>query len=159
MGSSNSPTDNEVSDLFEIESIDLEKTVTQILKNFENLDISEIIKLYYQVINVNSLVKILRLNFEKNKTLKENKKIMIRVQETENFIKNQFNENLHPLVLSRLSNIIENSRKEIKNSISKTKEKTKKNLEIQAKMYEKLRQIMSTKEFVDQYSKVLNKNL
>ena len=37
--------------------------------------------------------------------------------------------------------------------------KTKEKVENQAKMYEKLRQIMSTKEFVDQYNNGLDNSL
>ena len=48
--------------------------------------------------------------------------------------------------------IIENFMVKLKTSNFKNDPKTKKNLEDRSKLYEKLRQMMSTKEFVDQYN-------
>ena len=59
--------------------------------------------------------------------------------------------------MSQLKKSIEDSRKNLKDLKTNQSKKTKNEIENQAKMYEKLRQIMSTKEFVDQYNKVLDK--
>lgn len=144
-------------DLFKSESSKLENIINQFLKNFEEISVPEIIGVYYQVINLKSLVTFLKLNLEKSKNSKENENTLIIIQKTENYIEKTFDKNLHPSIMSKLKKIIDDSKSEIKNSIPKDKKKTKEDLEIQSKMYEKLRQVMSTKEFVDQYNKGLSK--
>jgi hypothetical protein len=49
--------------------------------------------------------------------------------------------------------------KKLKDMTANPSEKTKEEIENQAKMYKKLRQIMSTKEFVDQYNNGLDNTL
>ena len=145
---------NETIELFDSESSKLQDMINQALKNFENLSISQIIETYYQIINVTSLAKFLRSNFEK-----ENKPLLIKIQEIENYIVEKFNENLHPLILSKLKKLIENSTKNLKEKTHNQGDQTKEEVEKQAKMYENLRQIMSTKEFVDQYNTGLKSSI
>jgi len=114
---------------------------------------------YYQVINVTSLAKFLRKNFEDIKNTEESKPLLIRIQDIEKYIDEKFNRNLHPVIMSKLKKSIENSIKKLKDNKANQNEKTKEEVENQAKMYEKLRQIMSTKEFVDQYNNGLNNTL
>lgn len=157
MDSINGLSKIEMTYLFKSESVKLENIINQFLKNFEEISVPEIIGVYYQVINVKSLVTFLKLNLEKSKNSKENENTLIIIQKTENYIEKNFDKNLHPSIMSKLKKIIDDSKSEIKNSIPKDKKKTKEDLEIQSKMYEKLRQVMSTKEFVDQYNKGLSK--
>ena len=159
MDANNDESINEMKKLFQSESIKVKNTINQFLKNFEELNVPEIIGVYYQVINVKSLVTSLKLNLEKIGNSKENENALIVIQKTEKYIEKNFDKNLHPLIMSKLKKIIYNSKNEIKNSISKKKEKTKEDLEVQAKMYEKLRQVMSTKEFADQYNKGLSRDM
>lgn len=147
--------DNETIDLFKFESNKLQENVNQTLKNFENLSISQIIETYYQIINVSSLAKFLRQNFEEE----ENKSLLSSIQEIEKYIFEKFNEELHPLIMSKLKNLIDNSTKNLKEITTNQGVKTKGGVENQAKMYENLRQILSTKEFVDQYNASLKSNL
>jgi len=146
-------------DLFNSESNKLQDVVAQSLKNSEKLSISEIIGVYYQVINVTSLAKFLRKNFEDIKNTEESKPLLIRIQDIEKYIDEKFNRNLHPVIMSKLKKSIENSIKKLKDNKANQSEKTKEEVENQAKMYEKLRQIMSTKEFVDQYNTGLDNTL
>lgn len=146
-------------DLFFSESSKLEGIVSKYFKNFEKLSLSEIIGLYYQVINVASLVKFLRQNLEDVKNTEESKLLLTRVHEVEKYIGEKFDANLHPLIMSNLKKSIEHSMKKLKDITTNQPEKTKEDVENHAKMYEKLRQIMSTKEFVDQYNKELNNTL
>ena len=146
-------------DLFNSESNKLQDVVAQSLKNSEKLSISEIIGVYYQVINVTSLAKFLRKNFEDIKNIEESNFLLIRIQDIEKYIDEKFNRNLHPVIMSKLKKSIENSIKKLKDNKANQNEKTKEEVENQAKMYEKLRQIMSTKEFVDQYNNGLNNTL
>jgi hypothetical protein len=159
MSVNNSSTFNETIDLFNSESNKLQDGITQSLKNSEKLSIREIINVYYQVINVISLAKFLRENCNGIKNTEESKPLLIRLQEIEQYIDENFNRNLHLLIISNLKNSIENSMKKLKDMTANPSEKTKEEIENQAKMYKKLRQIMSTKEFVDQYNNGLDNTL
>ena len=100
----NSPTNqsiNEITDLFKSESSKLEILIHQFLKNSEGLSISEIIQVYYQVINVKSYVKFLRLNLGEKEN-KEQKSLVIRIQEIEKYIDEHFDMSLHLLIMSNL---------------------------------------------------------
>lgn len=157
MSTNNHPSIDETTDLFTSESSKLQDVIDHALKNSEILSISEIIEVYYQVINVTSLAKFLRQKFGDIENTEENKTLLNKMQRIEKHIDEKFNETLHPLVMSQLKKSIENSRKNLKDMKTNQSKKTKNEIENQAKMYEKLRQIMSTKEFVDQYNKVLDK--
>jgi hypothetical protein len=159
MSVNNSSAFNETIDLFNSESNKLQDGITQSLKNSEKLSIREIINVYYQVINVISLAKFLRQNCNGIKNTEESKPLLIRLQEIEQYIDENFNKNLHLLIISNLKNSIENSMKKLKDITANPSEKTKEEIENQAKMYKKLRQIMSTKEFVDQYNNGLDNTL
>jgi hypothetical protein len=159
MSVNNSSAFNETIDLFNSESNKLQDGITQSLKNSEKLSIREIINVYYQVINVISLAKFLRQNCNGIKNTEESKPLLIRLQEIEQYIDENFNRNLHLLIISNLKNSIENSMKKLKDMTANPSEKTKEEIENQAKMYKKLRQIMSTKEFVDQYNNGLDNTL
>jgi hypothetical protein len=82
----------------------------------------------------------------------EHTSLLEKIQEIEIIISEKFNSVLHPQVMKKLSNLIENYMKELQ-SIS-TEHKLKQDIEKEAKIYEELRQVMSTKEFVKQYDKV-----
>ena len=152
MSTNDNSSISETTDLFYSESRKLEDIVNQSLKNSEVLSLSEIIGVYYQVINVSSLAKFLRQGLEGIKNAEENKLLLIRIQEIEKHIGEKFDANLHPLIMSNLKNSVENFIKKLKNMTTNQPEKTKEDLGDQAKMYEELRQIMSTKEFVEQYN-------
>ena len=152
MSTNDNSSITETTDLFYSESRKLEDIVNQSLKNSEVLSLSEIIGVYYQVINVSSLAKFLRQGLEDIKNAEENKLLLTRIQEIEKHIGEKFDANLHPLIMSNLKNSVENFIKKLKNMTTNQPEKTKEDLANQAKMYEELRQIMSTKEFVEQYN-------
>ncbi|MDH3278066.1 MAG: hypothetical protein OEL77_07720 [Nitrosopumilus sp.] len=156
MDSNNPQSNNETVDLFNSESKRLENTISQFVDNSEELAIPKIIEVYYQVINIKSLIKLLRTNFEEKKTTKESETILFRIQEVEKFIDEKFDRDLHLLIMSKLKKVIEKTMKRLKDTTSNHKEKSKEELEIHAKMYESLRQSMSTKEFVEQYHKELS---
>ncbi len=157
MSTNNHPSIDETTNLFTSESIKLQDVIIHALKNSEILSISEIIQVYYQVSNVISLVKFLRQKFADLENTEENKTLLNKMQKMEKLIDEKFNETLHPLVMSQLKKSIENSRKNLKDMKTNQSKKTKTEIENQAMVYEKLRQTMSTKEFVDQYNKLLDK--
>ena len=159
MNSNNQSSINETADLFNSESNKLQDVINQSLKNSKKLSISEIIEVYYQVINVTSLAKFLRQNLENIKNTEENNLLFTRIQEIEKYIDVKFNSNLHLLIMSELKKSIEDFKKKLRDLKTNQNEKTTEKVENQSKMYEKLRQIMSTKEFVDQYNNGLNNKL
>jgi len=157
MSTNNHPSIDETTNLFTSESSRLQDVISHALKNSEKLSISEIIEVYYQVSNVTSLVKFLRQKFRDIENTEENETLLNRMQKIEKLIDEKFNETLHPLVMSQLKKSIENSRKNLKDMKTNQGTKSKNEIDNQARVYEKLRQTMSTKEFVIQYNKLLDK--
>ena len=157
MNANNHPSIDETTNLFTSESIKLQDVISHALKNSEILSTSEIIEVYYQVSNVTSLAKFLRQKFEDLENTEKNETLLNKIQKMEKLIDEKFNETLHPLVMLQLKKSIENSRKNLKDMKTNQSKKTKNEIENQARAYEKLRQTMSTKEFVDQYNKLLDK--
>jgi len=140
------PLTNEIVDLFTFESNNLQKKINVALENSKKFSLQQIIEIYHQVINVASMAKILK----ENPNIEQN--FHLAIQGTEKYVNEKFNNSLHPQIVSYLENSIEETRNDLKN-INRDN-KTKIEIENQAKMFEHLRQIMSTKEFVDQYDKI-----
>ncbi len=157
MSTNNRPSIDETTNLFTSESSRLQDVISHALKNPEKLSISEIIEVYYQVSNVTLLVKFLRQKFRDIENTEENETLLKKIQKIEKLIDEKFNETLHPLVISQLKKSIENSRKNLKDMKTNQGTKSKNEIDNQARVYEKLRQTMSTKEFVIQYNKLLDK--
>ncbi|MBA4438668.1 MAG: hypothetical protein H2B06_07520 [Nitrosopumilaceae archaeon] len=136
---------DEISSMFESESQKLENFLSKLS---ENMEISEIIETYYQVMNVTSMISILKqqLDSENHKTLLE------QINKTEQIILGKFNTETHPKILENLSNSIQEMTKILQSSSG---EKTKDQIENESQMFEDLRKKMSTKEFVEQYDKGL----
>jgi len=157
MSTNNHQSIDETTNLFTSESSKLQDVISHALKNSEILSTSEIIEAYYQVSNVTSLAKFLRQKFGDLENTEENKTLLDKMQKMKKLIDEKFNKTLHPLVMSQLKKSIENSRKNLKDMKTNQSKKTKNEIKNQARVYEKLRQTMSTKEFVDQYNKLLDK--
>ncbi len=157
MSTNNRPSIDETTNLFTSESSRLQDVISHALKNSEKLSISEIIEVYYQVSNVTLLVKFLRQKFRDIENTEENETLLKKIQKIEKLIDEKFNETLHPLVISQLKKSIENSRKNLKDMKTNQGTKSKNEIDNQARVYEELRQTMSTKEFVIQYNKLLDK--
>ena len=115
--------------------------------NIEKISMTQIVELYYQVINVNSLVKYIQNLFENS-----NEEINAQITTTKNIIEKEFNKNIHPQLLKRIEELIETTKNNLK-KIQSQNNKTKEEIENQAQKYEDLRKMMSTKEFVEQYTK------
>jgi len=157
MSTNNHQSIDKTTNLFTSESSKLQDVISHAIKNSNKLSISEIIEAYYQVSNVTSLAKFLRQKFGDLENTEENKTLLNKMQKMKKLIDEKFNETLHPLVMLQLKKSIENSRKNLKDMKTNQSKKTKNEIENQARAYEKLRQTMSTKEFVDQYNKLLDK--
>lgn len=109
-----------------------------------DMNIHEIVETYYQVMNVSSMIVML-----KQQVSFEPKELMEKIQESENLISEKFNSILHPKILQKLSTTIQELTKILQSGNSN--EKSKEQIESDAKLFEELRQNMSTKEFVEQY--------
>ena len=136
------------------ESMKLQNSVSQMIKDYQNLKIEDIIGLYFQVINVTSFTK----SLSEGKIMIEKKSDEFKkIEEIEKYIDEKFNGYLHPLLMSQLEKTIEGFKTDLKNTSTKQNTKTKSEIEKQAKDFEQLRQLMSTQEFVNQYDRVLEK--
>jgi hypothetical protein len=134
---------NELIELFIIEFEKFETLVNQI--NSENeLPVNEIVEIYYQITNVSSMIEVIKQQINKSDLSSFEK-----ISNAENFISEKFNSTIHPKIM----NNIENSISEITQNLQSldSDQKSKETIENEAKLYEKLREIMSTKEFVRQY--------
>jgi elongation factor P--beta-lysine ligase len=134
---------NELIELFIIEFEKLENLANQI--NSENeLDVNQIVEIYYQITNVSSLIEVMRQQIDKSDLSSFEK-----ISNAENFISEKFNSAIHPKIMSNISNSVLEITKNLQSLNSE--QKSKETIENEAKLYEKLRELMSTKEFVKQY--------
>ncbi|MDH3204030.1 MAG: hypothetical protein OEL81_05070 [Nitrosopumilus sp.] len=138
---------DESSNLFNIESEKLESIINSALAKPE-LSISEIIQIYYQIMNVTSLAALLKKQLSISDTMTG------KINDSLKFISEKFDSHLHHSIMKQLTNSISNTTKNL--TFGNTLEKSKEDVESEAKLYEQLRQIMSTKEFVEQYDKGLS---
>ena len=123
------------------ESENLQKQINTLLEQ-KKFAISDIVSTYYQTMNVKSMLDVLKNNSE---TLTKN------ILDAEQIIQENFNNSLHPKILSYLNDVVSEYMNSLKEN--KGKERTRDIIENEAKLYEELRQLMSTKEFVEQYDK------
>jgi len=114
---------NDLLGLFTSESNKLENLVNAM--NFDTeLPVNQIVEVYYQITNVSSMITIMKQQLDET-----NGKILY----AEKFISENFNSIIHPKIIQNFE------------------QKSTEIIENEAKLYEKLREIMSTKEFVKQY--------
>jgi len=138
----------DVSQMFEDQSQKLE-TLISTANSKTDLNIHEIVETYYQVMNVSSMATMLKEQAES-----EPKLLLDKIQVTEKLISEQFNSDIHPKIMEKLSVSIQETTKKLQSGNSG--QKSKEDIESEAKLFEELRQKMSTKEFVEQYDKGLS---
>jgi len=140
---------DDISSMFHDESEKLENLINNATTKSE-LSIHEIIETYFQIMNVSSMAVMLKQQLQTD----EHKILLDKIIDIERVISEKFNSSIHPQVLKKLTKSIQDS---IKNLQSEDLEqKSKEDIENKAKLYEELRQKMSTKEFVEQYDKELS---
>ena len=134
---------NELFELFIIEFEKLENLVNKL--NSENeLPVNQIVEIYYQITNVSSMIEVMKQQIDKSDLNSFEK-----ISNVENFISKKFNSTIHPKIMNNIENSISEITKNLQSLDSD--QKSKEIIENEAKLYEKLREIMSTKEFVKQY--------
>ena len=130
---------NDLLGLFTSEYDKLENLVNAM--NFDDeLPVNQIVEVYYQITNVSSMITVVKPQLAQN-----NNKIL----HAEKFISDKFNSTIHPKIMEHITNSISDITDNLQSLNSE--QKSKETIETEAKLYEKLREIMSTKEFVKQY--------
>ena len=130
---------NDLLGLFTSEYDKLENLVNAM--NFDDeLHVNQIVEVYYQITNVSSMIIVVKPQLAQN-----NDKILY----AEKFISEKFNSIIHPKIMKHITNSISDITSNLQSINSE--HKSKETIENEAKLYEKLREIMSTKEFVKQY--------
>ena len=135
------------SELFDSESKKLQDALESIQKKSDKT-IPEIIDVYYQAIKVDSLAKVLKENFQ---TKPEHEAFLARIDNIQKFISEEFNASFHPKILTQLTDSIQKNTENLKLLAKESGQKSKETIEKEASLYKELREIMSTKEFVEQY--------
>lgn len=143
----------EISKTFLTESEMLESQISALLQKPKKVNPEEIVPVYHQIMNVVSIADILEQT--RPETSKDHKYLFEKLDSTKNLVNNVFNTKIHPSILTELSDSIQ----DIINSLKQndTRGKTKEEIEKEAKTYDNLRKMMSTKEFVEQYDKLVRK--
>ncbi len=140
---------DDISSMFHTESEKLENLIN-IATTKSELSIHEIIETYYQIMNVSSMSAMLKQQLQAD----EHKILLDKIADIERVISEKFNSSIHPQILKKLAKSIQDSMKNLQSGGSE--QKSKEDTENEAKLYEELRQKMSTKEFVEQYDKGLS---
>ena len=130
---------NDLLELFTSEYDKLENLVNAMNFNDE-LHVNQIVEVYYQITNVSSMITVVKPQLAQN-----NDKILY----AEKFISDKFNSDIHPKIMKHITNSISSITSNLQSINSE--QKSNETIENEAKLYEKLREIMSTKEFVKQY--------
>jgi len=139
---------DDIYQMFNDESQKLENLISA-ADSKTDLNIHKIVETYYQIMNVSSMVTMLKEQAESEPESLSNK-----IQVIEKLISEQFNSNVHPKIMKKLSTSIQETTKKLQSENSG--EKSKEEIESEAKLFEELRQKMSTREFVEQYDKGLS---
>ena len=144
------PSFDESYQLFQTESNQIEDMIKNTIEKSDRT-ISDIVQIYYQVIKVVSLGKLLKQRFQ-DKVEPNHHTLLDRIDEVQNIITEKFNMSLHPTILSQLTYSVQKHTDNLKLLAKEPGEKSKESIEEEAKLYKELRDFMSTKEFVEQYA-------
>ena len=133
-------------ELLDSEFEKFQNLINSIPKNSKIL-IPDIVSLYFQATMVETLSKKLREDISES----EQQKHLEKVNTIQKYVNENFSKPLHLEILSQLENSIQKSTNDLKILGQNPEEKTKEIIENEAQLYKELRELMSTKEFVEQY--------
>ncbi len=133
-------------ELLDSEFEKFQKLINSIPKNSEKI-IPDIVNLYFQATMVETLSKKLKEDISGS----EQQKHLEKINTIQKYVDENFSKSLHPEILSQLVNSIQKYTDNLKLLGQSTEEKTKEIIENEARLYKELRELMSTKEFVEQY--------
>ena len=134
--------------IFHSESEKLQKIIESMTEK-SAAEIPDIINLYYQATMVQTLAKKIKSDFES--PTPENQNLFDEINKTEKYLNEKFSKSLHLEILSQLTNSIQILTDNLKLLGQNFEQKTKETIEKEALLYKELRELMSTKEFVEQY--------
>ena len=133
-------------ELLDSEFEKFQKLMDSIPKNSEKI-IPDIVSLYFQATMVETLSKKLKEDISGS----EQQKHLEKINTIQKYVDENFSKSLHPEILSQLVISIQQYTDNLKLLGQSTEEKTKEIIENEARLYKELRELMSTKEFVEQY--------
>ena len=99
---------------------------------------------------ISSISKILEDNFQSSSDPKH-QELVNKIHDVQKQITEKFDTELHPLIVSQLTESIQIHTNSLQSLAKDTGQKSKEIIEAEAKKYKELRELMSTKEFVIQY--------
>ena len=120
--------------------------IDSISKNSKKM-IPDIVSLYFQATMVETLSKKLRQDIVES----DQQTYLEKINKIQKYVDENFSKSLHPQILSQLINSIQESTDNLKLLEQNSEEKTKEIIENEAQLYKELRELMSTKQFVEQY--------
>ena len=123
-----------------------QKIIDSISKNSKKM-IPDIVSLYFQATMVETLSKKLRQDIVES----DQQTYLEKINKIQKYVDENFSKSLHPEILSQLINSIQESTDNLKLLDQNSEEKTKEVIENEAQLYKELRELMSTKQFVEQY--------
>ena len=133
-------------ELLDSEFEKFQKIIDSISKNSEKM-IPDIVSLYFQATMVETLSKKLTQDISES----EQQTHLEKINKIQKYVDENFSKSLHPEILSQLINSIQESTDNLKLLEQNSEEKTKEIIENEAQLYKELRELMSTKQFVEQY--------
>ena len=133
-------------ELLDSEFEKFQNLINSMPKNSEKI-IPDIVNLYFQATMVETLSKKLKEDISGS----EQQKYLEKINTIQKYVDENFSKSLHPEILSQLVNSIQKHTDNLKLLGQSTEEKTKEIIENEARLYKELRELMSTKEFVEQY--------
>ena len=83
--------------------------------------------------------------------------LLVRIDKIQKYISEEFNTSFHPKILTQLTDSVQKNTDNLKLLAKESGQKTKETIEKEANLYKELREIMSTKEFVEQYENGIKK--
>ena len=135
---------NDILKIFSTEFDKLENLVNLIKFN-NDPTVNQIVQVYYQITNLSSMIVVIKQQLKQSNA---------EILNAEKFISEIFDLTIHPKIMKNIANSISNITRNLQSLDSE--QKSKETIENEAKLYEKLREIMSTKEFVKQYDSGLS---
>ena len=123
-----------------------QKIIDSMPKNSEKM-IPDIVSLYFQATMVETLSKKLTQDIVES----DQQTHLEKINKIQKYVDENFSKSLHPVILSQLVNSIQKSTNDLKLLGQNSEAKTKEIIENEARLYKELRELMSTKEFVEQY--------
>jgi hypothetical protein len=133
-------------ELLDSEFEKFQKIIDSISKNSKKM-IPDIVSLYFQATMVETLSKKLRQDIVES----EQQTYLEKINKIQKYVDENFSKSLHPKILSQLINSIQKSTDNLKLLDQNSEQKTKEIIENEAQLYKELRELMSTKQFVEQY--------